>query len=93
MAVRDPAMLVWELPDEILWHLWWSMYLWVMIAVNERGEGNSFAVKGLPAEMEGKRLYRFSSQESHVVRNGGFRDGIRGFGVHVYATTRKLEVK
>jgi hypothetical protein len=66
---------------------------WILIAVNECAQGVSFQVKQLPKEMEGRTLYRLYSEETQVVRGGGFRDGIRGLGVHVYATSRDFESK
>ena len=66
---------------------------WVLIAVNEYAQGISFNVNQLPREMEGKTLCRLYSEETQVVRNGGFRDGIRGLGVHVYATSRDLQAQ
>jgi len=64
---------------------------WVLIAVNEYSQGISFTIKDLPEELEGKTLYRLYSDEMHVVKNRSIRDGIRGFDVHVYATTRRFE--
>ncbi|MFA6134459.1 MAG: hypothetical protein WC869_10645 [Phycisphaerae bacterium] len=64
---------------------------YVIIAVNEANVGLSFSVKGLPAEMENKELYRLGTGEKVVVKNGQMRDGIRRFDVHVYATTRAYE--
>ncbi|MCL5283070.1 MAG: hypothetical protein M1376_24575 [Planctomycetes bacterium] len=64
---------------------------WVLIAVNEYPQGISFQVKQLPKEMEGRTLYRLYSEETQVVTNESFRDGIRGLGVHVYATSREFE--
>jgi hypothetical protein len=64
---------------------------WVLIAVNEYTQGVSFEVKQLPKEMEGRTLYRLHSEETQVVTNSAFRDGIRGLGVHVYATSRDFE--
>jgi len=66
---------------------------WVLIAVNEYAQGVSFQVKQLPKEMEGKTLHRLYSEETQVVTKGAFRDGIRGLGVHVYATRRGFESK
>jgi len=66
---------------------------WVLLAVNEWDLGVSFSVTGLPAELEGKTLYRLYSDESHIVSDATIRDGIRGFGVHVYATSRRFEAK
>jgi len=66
---------------------------WVLIAVNEYAQGISFSVPNLPRELEGKTLYRLYSKETHVVSNGRFRDGIRGLGVHIYATSRHFESK
>jgi hypothetical protein len=66
---------------------------WVLIAVKEHTQGVSFRVKQLPKEMEGRTLYRLYSEETQIVRDGGFRDGIRGLGVHVYATSRDFESK
>jgi hypothetical protein len=66
---------------------------WVLVAVNECTQGVSFRVQQLPKEMEGRTLYRLYSEESQVVTKGSFRDGIRGLGVHVYATSREFESK
>lgn len=66
---------------------------WILIAVNEHAQGIAFTVKDLPAEMEGKTLCRLYSDETHVVKNRFIRDGIHGFGVHVYATSRRFERK
>jgi hypothetical protein len=65
---------------------------WVLIAVNKHNQGIAFTVSRLPKEIEGKTLYRLYSEESHIVKKGIVRDGIRGFGVHVYATSRCFEV-
>lgn len=64
---------------------------WVLIAVNEHAQGISFTVASLPKEMEGKTLYRHNCDESHVVKDGAIQDGIRGFGVHIYATSRRFD--
>jgi len=66
---------------------------WVLIAVNEHSQGIAFTVSRLPKEIEGKTLYRLYSEESHIVKNGIIRDGIRGFGVHIYATSRRFEAE
>ncbi len=66
---------------------------WVLLAVNEWALGVSFFVTGLPEELEGKTLYRLYSDESHIVSDATIRDGIRGFGVHVYATSRRFEAR
>jgi len=66
---------------------------WVLIAVNEHKQGIAFTIRELPPDLEGRRLHRLYSEEEHVVTNGQFHDGIRGFGVHVYATNRRFEVE
>lgn len=66
---------------------------WVLIAVNENNQSIAFTVSRLPKEIEGKTLYRLYSDESHIVKQGLIRDGIRGFGVHVYSTSRCFEVE
>jgi len=66
---------------------------WLIIAVNEYGQGVSFTVGKLPAELEGRTLYRLYSDEMRKVENRAFHDGIRGFGVHVYATSRRFEAR
>ena len=66
---------------------------WVMIAVNEHSQGISFTVSNLPDDLESKILYRLYSDETCKVENRAFHDGIRGFGVHVYATNRRFEAK
>jgi len=64
---------------------------WVLLAVNEYSQGVSFTISNLPDEMEGKTIYRLYSTEAHTVRDGTIHDGIRGFGVHIYATSRNFE--
>jgi hypothetical protein len=64
---------------------------WMLIAVNEYSQSVSFTISNLADEMEGKTLYRLYSNEAHTVRGGTIHDGIRGFGVHIYATSRNLE--
>lgn len=64
---------------------------WVLLAVNENSQGISFTISNLPAELEGRTLYRLYSDETHIVRQRAIRDGIRGFGVHIYATSRDFE--
>ena len=66
---------------------------WLMIAVNEHSQGISFTVSKLPEELEGKTLYRLYSDETRQVKNRAFHDGIRGFEVHVYTTSRRFEAK
>jgi len=66
---------------------------WVLIAVNEHSQGISFAINGLPGELNGKVLYRLYSGETHTPRDGTIRDGIGGFGVHIYATSRRFEAQ
>ena len=66
---------------------------WVLIAVNEHSQGISFTVSELPDELKGKTLYRLYSDETHEIQSGAFHDGIQGFGVHVYATSRRFEAK
>lgn len=65
----------------------------VLIVVNETPHGLAFNVSNLPAALKGKTLHRLWSDESVVVKDGSFRDGIRGFDVHVYATSRRFEPK
>lgn len=66
---------------------------YVLIAVNEAITPVAFQVAGLPEVLNGKVLYRLNSDEEHVVEQGGFRDGIANLDVHVYATSRRFEVK
>jgi hypothetical protein len=66
---------------------------WVLIAVNEHSQGISFTISNLPDETESRTLYRLYSNEAHTVRGGTIHDGIGGFGVHIYATSRSFEAR
>lgn len=66
---------------------------YVLIAVNESYAGIGFNVSRLPDELNGKTLYRLYSEEARPVQNKSFRDGIKGFGVQVYAASRRFEAK
>ncbi|MBN2307366.1 MAG: hypothetical protein JXR94_00245 [Candidatus Hydrogenedentes bacterium] len=66
---------------------------WVLFAHNESPIGAAFQVSGLPDALNGKTLYRLDSDEEHLVEAGGFRDGVRGHDVQVYATSRRFEAE
>lgn len=66
---------------------------WILISVNEHAQGVAFTVKNLPDEIEGKTLYRLYSDERHIVENNAIHDGIHGFGIHVYSTSRRFEIE
>jgi len=63
----------------------------VLIAANEIPFSTAFTVSGLPSELEGATLHRLYLDDSVTVSDGGFRDGIRQWGVNVYATSRRFE--
>ncbi len=63
----------------------------VILVVNETGDGLGFSLEGLPATLNGRTLYRLYSQEKHEVAGRQFADGIRPHDVHVYATSRRFE--
>jgi hypothetical protein len=64
---------------------------WVLIVANETNWTEAFSVSDLPAELEGRVLHRLYSDDTVTVRDGRFRDGIVGWGVQVYATSRQFE--
>jgi hypothetical protein len=64
---------------------------WVLIAVNERSGAMPFSISGLPKDLKGKALYRLECDETHVVKNGRFDDGIRPFDVHVYSMSQRFK--
>jgi len=66
---------------------------YVLIVVNENQGGVPFTVRGLPADLEGKTLFRLGSKETVTVKDGELRDGIRGTNAHVYATSKAFEPK
>ena len=66
---------------------------WALIAVNELYTGVAFRVSGLPAALEGRQLFRLYSDDTVTVKDGGFRDGIRAYDVHVYATSKRLQAE
>jgi len=64
---------------------------WMLIVVNETRWTGAFHIAKLPRELEGKTLHRLGSDDSVTVRKRGFRDSIVGWGVQVYATSRRFE--
>lgn len=64
---------------------------YVLLVVNENGNGIGFSIENLPAKLNGRRLHRLYSSEEKMVSHRGFRDGIRPRDVHVYATSRRFE--
>jgi hypothetical protein len=63
----------------------------VLLVVNETGDGLGFSLEGLPAKLNGRTLYRLYSTEEHTVADRRLTDGIRPREVHVYATSRRFE--
>lgn len=63
----------------------------VLLVVNETGDGLRFSIEGLPARLDGRTLYRLYSPEEQQVAGRQLTDGIRPRDVHVYATSRRFE--
>jgi hypothetical protein len=63
----------------------------VVLVVNETGDGMGFSLEGLPTKLNGRFLYRLYSTEEHQVAGRSLSDGIRPRDVHVYATSRRFE--
>jgi len=66
---------------------------YLLIIANETRSGLAFTIGSLPQDLDSKMLYRLSNPETVTVKNGRFRDGIRSFNVHVYATSRRFASK
>ncbi|MHC1769149.1 MAG: hypothetical protein AB9869_33510 [Verrucomicrobiia bacterium] len=64
---------------------------YILLVVNEAGDGLAFSIENLPAKLDGRTLHRLYSSEEHVIDRGALRDGIRSRDVHVYATSRRFE--
>lgn len=63
----------------------------VILVVNETGDGLGFSLAGLPAKLNGRTLYRLYSTEEHPVADRRLTDGIKSRDVHIYATSRRFE--
>jgi len=63
----------------------------VLIVVNETDNGLRFSLENLPAELNGRILYRLYSPEEHPMAGRRLTDGIKPLDVHVYATSRRFE--
>ena len=66
---------------------------WVLIITNTAIHGMPFTISNLPKSINGKRFYHLYSDEYYDIKNSMFSSGIAGFGVHIYATSRKFEAK
>jgi hypothetical protein len=64
---------------------------WVLFVANENTHGVTSTVRGLPAALNGRTLYRLGTQETQTVKAGALMDGVAAFDVHVYATSRRFE--
>jgi len=64
---------------------------YVVIVINETDTGLAFTLQPLPVLVEGHKLYRLYSPEEHAIAGRRLRDGIKGYSVHVYATSRRFE--
>lgn len=65
---------------------------YILLVVNETGDGLGFSIENLPAKLNGRKLHRLYSSEEHVVNGCCLKDGIRPRDVHVYATSRRFEI-
>ncbi|MBI3851357.1 MAG: hypothetical protein HY298_13935 [Verrucomicrobia bacterium] len=63
----------------------------VLLVVNETGDGLGFSIENLPAKLNGRTLHRLYSLEEQLVAKRSFNDGIGPREVHVYATSRRFE--
>jgi hypothetical protein len=63
----------------------------VLLVVNETGDGLAFSLEKLPPKLNGRTLYRLYAADEHKVVGGRLSDGIRPRDVHVYATSRRFE--
>ena len=63
----------------------------VLLVVNETGDGLRFSLEGLPAKLNERTLYRLYSTEEYQVASRQLTDGIKPRDVHVYATSRRFE--
>jgi len=63
----------------------------VLLVVNETGDGLGFSLEGLPAKLNGRTLYRLYSPEEHQVAGRRLIDGIKSKDIQVYATSRRFE--
>ena len=63
----------------------------VILIVNETGDGLRFSLEGLPAKLNSRTLHRLYSQEKLQVSDRKFTDGIKPHDVHVYATSQRFE--
>jgi hypothetical protein len=66
---------------------------WVLIMINTSVYGIPFTLSGLPDSLNGQKLFRLYSDEYHNIKNNEFNDGIAGYGVHIYSTSREFEAK
>jgi hypothetical protein len=64
---------------------------YVLLVVNETGDGLGFSLENLPAKLSGRTLYRLYSPEEHKVTSRRLADGIKPREIHVYATSRRFE--
>lgn len=63
----------------------------VLMVANETDNGLRFSLENLPAELNGRTLYRLYSPEEHSITGRRLTDGIKPLDVHVYATSRRFE--
>lgn len=64
---------------------------YVLLVVNETGDGLAFSVENLPAQLNGRSFHRLYSAEEQVIERRSLSDGIRPRDAHVYATSRRFE--
>lgn len=63
----------------------------VILAVNETANRLRFSIEKLPANLNGRTLYRLYSVEEQLVTGRCMTDGMKSRDVHVYATSRRFE--
>jgi hypothetical protein len=63
----------------------------VLLVVNETGDGLEFSLESLPIKLNGRILHRLYSSEEDKIEGRRLGDGIKPREVHVYATSRRFE--
>lgn len=63
----------------------------VLIVMNVSPHGVRFRIDGLPGRLNGRTLHRLRSDEARPVAGRRWEDGIKGWQVQVYATSRRFE--
>jgi hypothetical protein len=70
---NHPALLVWELPDEVVWNIWWSRFSWVFGEQQRELRGHIEAAKSQASKTNSSKLLLLLQRADDYAQRGLYK--------------------